>query len=240
MLFRICSWILCAAIWLGIGVSAEAQIILQTVILHFPAEARPITNLTVYNTAPEVFHVASRINKVENPGLPDEKTVPTDEVLVSPRNFTIPAKGSRAVRLILKRQPGEIEGVYRVAFAPVERSGEDDIPKPQGARGMAQIKVLTGMGALVFATPINPRYELSIERDRQRIAFSNRGNAQFALLYGKACRKGREDCYDISGSRIYAGQTWELKVPGDETVIYSKKEGPDGIEQELVVPPYKE
>jgi len=158
------------------GASAShAQVTVSNVIQHFKFNTRPVKNVSVGNSSSEPLYVEVTITEVLNPESGGTKTAETDALLASPKAFSVEANGERTVRLLLRTAPTDKERVFRVTFAPSDRSFGHQISKTSGNRTTI-IKVLSGMGMLVFADPIAPHAELAWERTNSEIRFSNSGN----------------------------------------------------------------
>jgi P pilus assembly chaperone PapD len=169
---------------------------------------------------------------------------PTGDILVSPKNFSIGPKGQRTVRILLKEPPAEKERGYRVLFIP--RASEFDSEQVQtrksGGRSMV-LKVLTGIGMLVYVEPKQVTKELDISRTSSGVTFTNRGNIQVNLTAGVVCPASatldekeraavsdkeahsdfkKKGCVPFERTRIHAGKSLTVPVPNGYR-LYGKK-----------------
>lgn len=215
--------------------TAHAQISVDNVIVHFPAEARPVHNVIVGNSSPHTAYVIVEVESVPDPANDIGKSVASTELLASPKAFSIEPNGQRTVRLLLKTPPNDKERVFRVGFIPQDRGFGQKIEHSEAGRS-AVIRVLTGMGILVFADPKNPQAQLKWERDDKNVTFSNLGSIHVYLGDIKSCNKANE-CTNISPKRLYAGSTYQIAAPGTNTVSFMKKEGASGSHQKLTIDP---
>jgi P pilus assembly chaperone PapD len=204
---------------------AIAQISVSSAIIHFRAGERPVMNISVGNSSDAPAYVVATAEEVPSPGIDSRTTEATTALLVSPKNFSIEPNGQRTVRLLLRESPGDTERVFRVSFVPQDRGfGEETESSP--ARPAAIIRVLTGMGVLVFADPAKPFADLNWERKDQKIVFQNSGNVHVHLSDGKACVG--ETCSELPGRRVYGGTSFEVDVPEGKIVSYAIREGASG------------
>jgi len=214
-----------------------AQISVSTVLVHFDARERPVHNIAVTNASGSPLYVTVSIEKIEQPGEEGSPASPSEDILISPKRFSVPGKSSRTVRLLLRKRPEELEQVYRVVFSPEERGfGESELNFETQGKG-AILRILTGMGVLVFVDPPNAKSELSWSRDGGTIRFKNEGNLHTRLINGKACIGESDECQDLRARRVYGGREYEVRVPADATVTYTIREGTSGDYQTITIPP---
>ena len=159
--------------------SAFAQISVDKVILTFSETDQPVKNILVRNAASDAMFVVVTATKVLNAGLPDESIVPTDEILVAPKRFSVPGRGERTVRLLLRQKSGELEQPYRLSFIPEARDLTDE--EKAAANGKSTLRVLTGVGILVFAQPRQPTPKLVWDREPNKLTFRNEGNVNILV-----------------------------------------------------------
>jgi len=214
--------------------SAEAQVTVNNVLIAFPAGQRPIQNVTVGNSSEEPVYVLASVERVVDPEAGGNKSVPSEDILVSPKAFSIENHGQRAVRFLVRKPPTETEVVYRAIFSPQDRGFGQDAKQSIGGR-KTSIRILTGMGVLAFVEPPNPVGDLEWERYPDRIVFKNRGNVHVELGEGKACLG--EACEPVERKRVYAGATFELKVDSSKTVTYMVRTGAAGVFESVTFAP---
>ena len=241
MLRTIRSGLLCGAMSIFLfPFCARAQITVSDVIVHMQAGKRPIKNIAVRNSADEVLFVTVSATRLLDPSEQNSPEVPADDLLVSPRKFSIPAKGERTVRLVMKKLPEDMEHVYTVSFAPTDRAFDDaaTVRKDLEGRNIA-IRVLTGMGILLFVDPRHPRSDFSWERQSGKVIFRNTGNQHVRLLFGEGCPVDNQDqkCLPLPGRRIYGGKTIEVPVADELLVKYSFRRGVSGDYEDIKLEP---
>jgi len=230
--------VLLVAAAVGLPQGLCAQISVSSVLVHFQSTERPVHNITVSNSATAPLYVTVNVEQVLEPGVEGGKAEESEDILVSPRRFSVPGSGQRTVRLLLRNRPGpeDQERVYRVIFSPEERGfGESDIGTEKLRQGTI-IRVLTGMGVLVFVDPPNASSKLSWEREGSKITFTNNGNLHVRLLNGKAC-VAEDKCEDLRVRRVYGGREYQVTVPENATVTYNLREGTSGEYQTISIPP---
>jgi P pilus assembly chaperone PapD len=170
----------------------------------------------------------------------DNKQVSTEDLIFSPKRFAIDPKGERTVRLLLKKPPSDKERVYRVVFRPSDRGfGTTLEGESQGRKTV--LKVLTGMGILVYVDPRAPKEDFSWEREGGKVVFQNDGNIHVRLFKLRHCptanEKDEEGCVQIPPRRVYGGKTHEIDVPPDRFVLFVKRVGASGEWESQIIPP---
>jgi P pilus assembly chaperone PapD len=217
-----------------------AQISVSNVLVSFKGSDRPVQNVSVLNSANTPLYVTVTIEKVIEPGVENSPSESTDSLLVSPRRFSVPAKGNRTVRLLLKTRHPEKEELYRVLFSPEERGFRQDDRADDAQNTGTVLRVLTGMGILVFVEPPGGDVELSWQRVGGQLIVSNSGSVHARLLNGKACpgELDGKECIELPTRRVYGGKQLLVDVPSGYTVYYTFRRGTSGDYQNVVVPPH--
>jgi len=217
---------------------ASAQISVNDVIINFKAGERPVENLIVKNSSPEVFYVTASCDEIVEPSQDQSAIKPTDDVIVSPKRFSIDGENERVVRLLRKKAPDDRERVYRVTFVPQEKNFAEEQQHVEAGR-KTKLRVLTGMGLLVFVDPKNAKADLKWERRNDEILFKNDGNLHVRLLEGKACDSEGVGCEELPSRRVYGGRDFIVKVNPKKTVYFNRRDGASGDFKSLVIPPAK-
>lgn len=213
---------------------AQAQLTVDRVILTLKKDQRPVENLIVRNSGSSTLYVTVTPDVMLRPGAPDELRQETEDLLVSPKRFSIEAGGQRTVRVLLKKPFGDSEQVYRVKFIPEDRGfGKDIVAEHSGKK--TAVRVLTGIGILIFAEPIDPQPKLEWKRNGDTLAFVNGGNVNIFLIEGKHCKPDGQDCSPLPVDRIYPGNTFSVKAPKDRVVTYRKEVR--GEFEDVIIPP---
>ena len=221
-----------------------AQITVTDVIYTFRAAEKPVHNVKVKNTGSDPIYVTVEADEMVRPGFDDEKRVPTKDLIVSPRHFSIPAGADRTVRLLLRKAVVDTQSVYRVRFMPRAKPFEDD----KGGRPAKRValQVLTGIGMLIFVDPKDPRPELAWERQGGTVRFTNNGNVNVYLADAKACTgiNASSPEADLSSAsceqikppigRLYPGNKKTVNIPAHKTLVVSRRVGEH--QERLVIP----
>ena len=217
----------------------HAQITVTDVIYHFVPSEKPVHNVMVHNSSDEAMYVTVDVSQVTRAGFPDEKREPTKQIVASPQRFSVPPQGDRTVRLLLRKPLVEAEDVYRVGFVPSSSPFEDSDAQSKSQKRMG-LRVLTGIGMLIFVDPKEVRPELAWERKSGQIKFTNRGNVNLFLTDAQVCSSlsadGQgTDCQPTKGvaGRLYPGNEKTVNVPENKTLVLSKRYGEQ--QQERVV-----
>jgi len=212
---------------------AVAQITVDSVIAHFSATERPVRNVIVGNSSNDPAYVKVEVTEVQEPEK-SEKIAPTTELLASPKAFSIEPNGQRTVRLLLKTPPTDRERVFRVSFIPQDRGFGEEIAQSRDGINTF-IKVLTGMGMLVFADPRNPVEDLKWERAANKIVFTNTGNVNVFLGEGESCNPAGA-CSKLPTKRLYATNSFEVSVPLENSVSIMSRAGGSGSYRRIEIP----
>jgi len=228
--------LLCAAavviVMVGVARGAAAQVTVSSVIMTFQPGKRPVQNVMVGNSSDNPAYVLASVEKILDPEAGGNTTEPSENILISPKAFSIEPRGSRATRLLLRAPPAEKEEVYRIVFTPQDRGFGTTVKKEIGGRS-ASIRVLTGMGVLLFVEPVNPVGKLRWERAQDTITFSNSGNLHVELSDGKAC-KG-DTCSPLERKRVYPAAPYTVKVDPEARVTYLVRTGSAGAFETLAI-----
>lgn len=235
---RKCFYFFCLLNFLSVPLfvrNAEAQIFADKSIFYWSEASPPVRNLALRNSADQPLMVEVKIVEVLNPGTPEEKLEPSEDVLASPKRFSVPAKGERTVRLLRRGAHGQNERVFRISFVPkasddaTENAGKS-VPIP-GTSGV--LKVLTGVGILVFSQPAVEDAHLVVERRENSVLLRNEGNVNIAILKLRRCVKPDEGCEEVIPKRLYPGNSFEVPDTAGKVVFIRKRIG-DKISEENV------
>jgi len=245
--------------FLLLATSSQAQISVDNVILRFSAGQHPVQNVNVRNNSNKLGYVTVEVTSVTNPGK-NEKAEKSKDLIASPKAFSIEANGVRAVRLLVQSAPIDEERIFRVSFIPQDKGFGDEYVKTQSGRS-AVIRVLSGMGMLVFVDPTKPVTKLDWTRSGDNLVFENTGNVNIYLADGVSCPPGSEktgsekntheknaeekavatakpdECPKLETKRLYAGQKLELQALSKSTVTYLRSDGGTGDYQKIIIPP---
>ncbi|WP_281647252.1 fimbria/pilus periplasmic chaperone [Parendozoicomonas sp. Alg238-R29] len=202
--------------------SAFSGVQLDRMIVYFDADKLPRQDILVTNPDKENLYLETEIFKVENPGTENEERVRiTDpdkmQLLATPGKSIVAPGGRKTVRLVSLNPAPKVEEVYRITFRPVV----GELEATQTA-----VKILVAYQVLAFIRPENPYFEVSAKSKGSEMTFSNSGNINVVLRNGLFCPKGvsqkasretkQEKCSELEeGSRVYAGQSWTLQLPGE-------------------------
>jgi P pilus assembly chaperone PapD len=204
----------------------SAQVSVQGLFYYFRPGESPVQNVVVQNVSERSLLVGVDISEIQSPGTENRKRVPAEDLLVSPRRFSLPAGTSRLARLLLKAPPGDVERVYRVSFVP-ESSDDpetDENGKPRKV-GM-NIKVLTGMGILVFVEPSSRVRKLNSKVVNRQAVLTNEGNVNVYLDNVAVCpRQGKGECKKFPAKRLYAGQSIDFPLGADQQLTLMRRYG---------------
>ena len=169
--------------------------------------------------------VELKAEEVIEPGSTNENRILAQDLLVAPKRFSVPAKGERIVRLLRKAPLGAMERVFRVSFVPqsIERTEEEKAQAEIKGGFQTTLKVLSGVGILIFFEPENPNPKLSSERSDDKLVLRNTGNVNILLAKIKRCTKPGEECEEITPKRLYPGNSLEVGGVSGKVVTVTKR-----------------
>jgi fimbrial chaperone protein len=142
------------------------------------------------------------------------KLEPTQDLVVFPTLFTVPAGGSRAVRVGTTAKPGASERSYRIFV--------EELP-PMTPEGQTGVRVLTRMGIPVFLAPARARAHTAVHAAARAgkldVVVENGGTVHVMLKSVRVVGLGAggEELFakDLSGWYLLAGgkRVYTLDVP---------------------------
>lgn len=197
---------------------AVAGIYLDRIIVEFDPDGLPREDIVVINdSTTDNAYVDVEILEVQAAGTDEEKRIlitnPQESgLLVTPARMVIPPGGRQQVRMVNLAGTGEVDRVYRVNFKPV---------LPPLAQEESTVRIVVAYQALVLIPPQDPTAVLNYERDDAELRFENVGNSYIRLESGTYCETDESDCIDLEGTRLYAGNSWELELPGNGVVRFN-------------------
>jgi P pilus assembly chaperone PapD len=191
---------------------AHANLSLDKVILEFKQGGRPVDNITVRNDGDEPVKVSVSALEDLTPGQHPEKLEPAKNLIAAPKAFELAAGETRVVRVVLRKWPEDMEGIYRVRFMPDRVTMEKKVETTSNKT--INIGVTVTMGALVMVPPKNPRPDLVATRGAKTVHFKNKGNVTAQLQREDFCADDdKKACGSLPGMRIYPGMSWDMDIP---------------------------
>lgn len=239
--------------------SAYAQVNVNSIIFTFNPKERPIQNVIVTNASAAPVYVSVKAEAMVDYTKEKIETTPTEDILISPKKFSIEANGQRTVRMLMKNPPTDKERGYRVYFIPQPNEfGAKSVSKTEGGV-TTSIKIATGVGILVFVDPINRDPNFTWTRSESSIDFTNSGNIQVHLGDGKACPKPEDlpsassddsssvvrdakhpdskGCFSLPSKRVYPGTKFHVAIPASYTARWVRRVGSNGQYEVLDIGP---
>lgn len=200
--------------------TTAAQVITNISYLSFRYDGPPVANLTISNTNEErALTVVTEGWKITKPGAKDEGLVKTEEILTSPKRFSIPPKGSRVVRVILTKKSELEENYYRVNFVPDATENSD-----KKVKGKVNLTVLTGSGVLIFAEPKEPKAELTWNTTGEDLTFKNTGNLNIFVSNFQLCKTDKAAECNINDSidRLYPNDSIRIAKGAGKRITFNR------------------
>ena len=210
---------------LSIPAISLGQITLSNTIIEFLPDEKPFKDIGVVNNSNTAIYVVSKLTVLKNPGEKEEDRVPSDEILVSPKRFSVPANGRRVSRLVLKNVPEDTEKVYRLAYSPTDANPEEtpETADPTRKQGLL-VTVRTTVGGLIFVYPRKGEARFRWERNGRFVTFFNDGNIHLRVMSLFSCvdPQKQETCTKLKGKRLYGGMSHRLEVSPELSLRFTK------------------
>jgi P pilus assembly chaperone PapD len=249
----------CLGLFLGSVADVQAQLGVNKVIVTFKGTDRPVKNVTVSNSAKHPLYVTVKAERVVDLSVEPMVYEPADDLLISPKTFSVGPLGQRTVRILMKQLPSDKERAYRMLLIPqaTEFGDSEATTMKRNGRSVA-LHVLTGSGMVVYAEPTKLVKELALSRDTTTLTLTNRGNVQVQFSAGVTCPESVElsdderkialdfrgnsefekrGCTRFKGGRIHVSRSAAIQSPIGNRIIFGRRFGSDGEMESLVIEP---
>lgn len=211
-------WIvLLMAAWLvAMTGTAQADMVLNKVVIDFPGDKVPRDDIKIQNTGDETLFVLVEPFQILNPGTKQQKREKIRDpgkagLLVTPNRFVLQAKQTKIMRLVVLRPAEKMDRVYRLTVRPVV----GDVKANQTA-----VKIVIGYDVLVVVRPSGAKGNLQSTRDGKKITFTNPGQTSVLLSNGKNCDADGKNCVDLPPKRMYVNTEWTTELKYDTPAVY--------------------
>jgi len=195
---------------------SHAAISVTPMIVTFKSSEMPRQDVMVFNRGKHTAYVTITPYQILNPGSKHRTKIRIHDpgksgLLVTPHNLVISPGGVQRARLILTKPHDQTEHIYQIVFAPL--SGKlvpgktNTLPK----KVEVGVHIILAYGVMAFVEPINIHKKLIVTRHGKTLVVRNTGNVSIILAGGKQCKRHR--CHTIKAHRLYAGNTWRVKLP---------------------------
>ncbi|MDH5433746.1 MAG: hypothetical protein OEY19_07360 [Gammaproteobacteria bacterium] len=218
-------------IFLLFSLPVPANMLISQAIVTFESEGTKSHDIEIYNQGEETLYLKVEAKQVLSPGTKQEiKQAYRDPqqagLLVTPQRLILPPKTRKKVRFVKLADSKSLQhdAVFRVLVKP--EVGE--LKATQTA-----VKVIVAYEILVLMQPDKPRASLQGEVENKRLKLINTGNTNVLLQKGYQCPPGqkRQDelnqCQELVGKRMYAGNQWQLNLPYNTPVEFEILTGLD-------------
>lgn len=221
---------------LGFLSSAQAQLAVDRMLFGIPFDSKPAISVNVSNTdAERSLRVNVETVRLPNPEVDPEHEVADEALIVSPMHFTLPPGESRAVR-ILRRSPSlEKEQAFRVNFNP-EADDSEILPGKSGKGKSFGIRVLFGVGLLIFSQPKTEKRAVHWEHKDGNLLLKNTGNVNFVVDEVEMCSPEGQCQKSKFVKRIYADGEVSLPWNGKDVVRLRRSFLEESDKLELTTP----
>lgn len=203
--------------------TAQAQLAIDRIIIDFTPDKPPREDVRLVNTSTtETLYIKVAVVEVKNPGFENEKRTTASDpfevgLLASPNKLVLPPGAQNLVRLVNIQPPGKQDRIFRVDFSPVV--GELEASENG-------VKMMVGYEALVIVRPDSPKANIQYTREKNTIRLNNKGNTNTFVDRIVYCENEEKDsCEFIAGDRLYAGNSWEIELPGEGEVSFNLFDG---------------
>ena len=201
----------------------QAEMVLNKGILNFYAGGAIREDIEITNSGTDPLYLSATVFKINQPEAKEPERIELTDprnagLLASPNKMIIPAGQKKVLRVIVRQAPMDIEQVYRIKvmpYAPPVKMG-DKKTKQVG------VKVLLGYELLAFVRPPNHHVKLNVNQQGQVLTVVNEGNTNTIIRRVKQCQT-TDNCQELKGKRLYAGQGWEIKLPQPQGKIIIDK-----------------
>lgn len=211
---------------------AYAGISVNQTVLNFEPGESLRKDVEVFNHGKEPVFLKIEAFEIRSPGNENQTRIrienPRDAgLLITPKRAALASGARQLVRFVKLAKKNRIveDKIFRVTVTPVSdlNSGES-----------AAVKVVVAYEILVILKPEKPKAELVAKRLGEWMEFSNLGNSNVLLKRGQQCKAdGKGSCIELPGKRLYAGNSWRVKVPFSSPVLYEYAIGIDNFEKQF-------
>jgi len=208
--------LLLAASVLVLPQGASAEIVLSQLVVDLTPGKSGRGDVEIWNNDKERAYVLVEPNEVLQAGTPTERRVAERDpeklgLLVTPARMILEPGQRKLLRVSPIGGVPARERVYRITVKPTVGSLEANV---------TGLKLLIGYDVLVLVRPTGASNRLTGRREGSQLVIQNEGGSSVELAAGKAC-KGKADCRDLPGKRLYAGAEWRVEVPAGVAVEYA-------------------
>ncbi|WP_444995603.1 fimbrial biogenesis chaperone [Aliikangiella sp. IMCC44359] len=194
-----------------------AGLSLSQAIVHFEESGRKSEDVDVFNQGPDILYVRIEPSVILNPGKANEsRKIYRDPkeagLLVTPQRMVLAPGSRKRLRFVRLDNPDKAtqDKVFRVLVKP--EIGE--VKSSQTA-----VKIIVAYEVLVLSQPKKPQPQLVSSFKGRWMTVTNRGNTNVLLQKGHQCPVGESiknepnQCVELAGKRLYAGNSWQVEVP---------------------------
>ncbi|MCW8879883.1 MAG: hypothetical protein OQJ89_05825 [Kangiellaceae bacterium] len=206
------------------SLNSFAGISLSQAIVHFEDDGKTSEDIEVFNQGNETLYIKVEASQILFPGTDkQQREIYRDPrsagLLVTPQRMVIASGARKRIRFVRLHSSSEqqTDKVYRVLVKPEV----GDVSSTQTA-----VKVIVAYEVLVLAQPKDPKFNLVHQFNGNQLVVTNKGNTNVLLQTGNQCPKGQSvddennQCQEINGKRLYAGNSWAFELPYETPVSF--------------------
>lgn len=203
--------------------TAWGSMVIDRSIIYFDDKSPNRQDVEVSNPDKDILYVKIEVLEVVNPGTDSEQRIlvknpKKSQFIVTPNKLVVKPGKKKTVRLLNLNKAPQKDRVFRINLKPVT---------PPLATTETGVKVVVGYQLLAIVQPPQAKPELSVNRSGQTLTFTNKGRTNVLLRAGRQCPPGVDvntatdnQCQSLPTRRMYAGNTWSLKLPYNTPVEY--------------------
>lgn len=207
-----------------IAVPAQANMVLNKIIVNFYSGKTAREDVEVFNSGKETLYISAKLFEIMQPesSTPErrELTDPrTAGFIISPNRFIVAPGQRKVVRLITTQQVIDTDKVYRILMQP--HAGKFTADSTQKVAG---IKIMLGYELLAFIRPAKLEVNLQVQRKGKSLLLHNAGNTNINVREIKLCQDAeQQQCEKLGGKRLYASQQWQFDLLQAEGKVFIRK-----------------
>lgn len=198
-----------------------SNLAIETSIVHFGPNSRPVRDVTVRNFSAHPLLVESTITEIEDPATERSIESRPNALLVSPKQMKLQPQETRNIRILLAEKAGERERYFQVKLTskPGPASHEETAAVDEKSADI-------GISLLAVAPPKDPTEKISGALQDNRFIILNSGNTSVLLEDGEICpRIEGTPCSKLPGRWLVAGGNWPVDVGDAGSIRFLKKNG---------------
>lgn len=152
---------------------------------------------------------------------PAKETPEQFGLLVTPRKLVLRPHQVRIVRLVSLHHNIKQDEYYSVEVTPVENPMEEIYGKKKAIE--AALRIVVAYEPLIIVLPLQPKQNISYQRDGKTLTMSNKGNTYVAFENVRQCNPAGDQCQKVNFgfARLYVNQTHKVALPYNTPITFT-------------------